>query len=120
MNDPDVERVERDQIVCADVVSDEPQPGISGRKRRSFDPTQLTWNIDRLDERRLPLDGQFCPASSGKYTPRFPRRACISLALQAPIPCGRFYCSHTVCHTLYHYFFSLQELVWMFIFLILG
>ena len=86
MNDPDVERVERDQMTCVDIVSDEPQPGISGRKRRSLDPTQLTWNIDRLDERRLPLDGQFCPAASGKYTPSFPRMqgvyyiACITSA----------------------------------------
>ena len=65
-NDPDVERMERDQIVCVDdLQSGEPEPT---RKRRSFDPTQLTWNIDRLDQRRLPLDGQFCPAASGKYT----------------------------------------------------
>ena len=71
MNDPDVERVERDQIVCVDIEnggdpdptpSPSPQPG---RKRRSFDPTELTWNIDRLDERSLPLDGQFCPAAPG-------------------------------------------------------
>ena len=69
MNDPDVERVERDQIVCVDIESaGEPDPSPqSGRKRRSFDPTELTWNIDRLDERNLPLDGQFCPAASGKY-----------------------------------------------------
>jgi len=31
----------------------------------SFDPNELTWNIDRLDERQLPLDGQFCPAAKG-------------------------------------------------------
>ena len=68
MTDPDVERVERDQIVCADIVSDEPEPVINTtRKRRSCDPTQLTWNIDRLDERSLPLDGDFCPAATGKY-----------------------------------------------------
>ena len=64
MNDPDVEIVERDQPVCVDIVSDEPEPS---RKRRSFDPTQLTWNIDRLDERQLPLDGQFCPAATGEW-----------------------------------------------------
>ena len=68
MNDPDVETVERDQPVCADIVSDEPEPSNNNsRKRRSFDPTQLTWNIDRLDQRQLPLDGQFYPAANGKY-----------------------------------------------------
>ena len=68
MNDPDVESVVQDPIVCADIVTDEPepQPNITSRRRRSFDPTQLTWNIDRLDERSLPLDGKFCPAANGK------------------------------------------------------
>ena len=52
--------------MCSDLVSDEPEP-TSGRRRRSFDPTELTWNIDRLDERSLPLDGGFCPAADGEY-----------------------------------------------------
>ena len=26
---------------------------------------KIPWNIDRLDERQLPLDGQFCPAAKG-------------------------------------------------------
>ena len=63
-NDPDVEKVEVDEPVCSDLVSDEPET-TSNRRRRSFDPNELTWNIDRLDERSLPLDGEFCPAATG-------------------------------------------------------
>ena len=58
--------MEVDEPVCSDLVSDEPEP-TSNRRRRSFDPTELTWNIDRLDQRSLPLDGQFCPAADGEY-----------------------------------------------------
>ena len=64
MNDPDVEKVERDQIVCVDIIPENASNTTASRKRGV--PGQLTWNIDRLDERRLPLDGQFCPAASGK------------------------------------------------------
>ena len=60
-----MEKVELDQPVCDDIV-DEPDPGAPNRNRRSFDPTELTWNIDRLDERTLPLDGQYCPAAIGR------------------------------------------------------
>ena len=56
--------MERDQVMCVDDLhSGEPEPA---RQRRSFDPNELTWNIDRLDQRSLPLDGQFCPAANGK------------------------------------------------------
>lgn len=52
--------------MCDDVLNgSDPDPGESNRNRRSFDPTELTWNIDRLDERSLPLDGQYCPAADG-------------------------------------------------------
>ena len=61
-----MEKVEEDEPVCVDV-TEEPQPD-SSRRRRSFDPTELTWNIDRLDERSLPLDGEFCPAADGRYS----------------------------------------------------
>ena len=36
------------------------------RVRRSSHFNQLTWNIDRLDQRHLPLDGEFCPLADGK------------------------------------------------------
>ena len=56
--------MERDQVMCVDDLhSGEPEPA---RQRRSFDPNELTWNIDRLDQRSVPLDGQFCPAANGK------------------------------------------------------
>ena len=39
---------------------------ISKKARRSSHSNQLTWNIDRLDQRHLPLDGEFCPLADGK------------------------------------------------------
>ena len=50
--------------VCDDVVEG---PDPNKIQTASFDPNELTWNIDRLDERQLPLDGQFCPAADGIY-----------------------------------------------------
>ena len=62
--------MEVDELVCIDPVSDEPDEPepTSNRTRRSFDPNELTWNIDRLDQRSLPLDGEFCPAADGRHT----------------------------------------------------
>lgn len=62
--------MEEDLPVCDDTLSGsdpDPEPNRQSDRRgkRSFDPNELTWNIDRLDERSLPLDGQFCPAANG-------------------------------------------------------
>ena len=65
-NSSSTETVEEDMPVCDDTLDGgSPDPSSSGRERRSFDPNELTWNIDRLDERTLPLDGQYCPAADG-------------------------------------------------------
>ena len=94
--------MELDQPVCDDVY-DEPDPGVPNRNRRSFDPNELTWNIDRLDERTLPLDGEYCPAAIGR--------------------CNH---SYNLYYSVLHHnskrlsdFVFLQELVWMFTFLTL-
>ena len=36
------------------------------KARRSPHSNHLPWNIDRLDQRHLPLDGEFCPLADGK------------------------------------------------------
>ena len=38
------------------------------KRRRSVNSNWLPWKIDRLDQRHLPLDGEFCPAATGKYS----------------------------------------------------
>jgi len=65
-NDPNVERVEEDNPICVDVLrTDNETETDSGRSRRSFEPDEICWNIDRIDERSLPLDGDYCPPVQG-------------------------------------------------------
>ena len=67
-NDPNVERVEEDNPMCVDILKpDNETETDNGRNRRSFEPDEICWNIDRLDERSLPLDGDYCPPVQGKY-----------------------------------------------------
>ena len=66
MNDPNVERVEEDKPMCVDILKpDNETETDNGRSRRSFEPDEICWNIDRLDERSLPLDGDYCPPVQG-------------------------------------------------------
>ena len=56
--------------MCVDILEPEPDPdpanGASNRSKRSFEPDEICWNIDRCDERGLPpLDGVYCPPVDG-------------------------------------------------------
>jgi len=65
-NDPNVERVEEDNPMCVDMLRPDNETEIdSGRSRRSNEPDEICWNIDRIDERSLPLDGDYCPPVQG-------------------------------------------------------
>ena len=67
-NDPNVERIEEDNPMCVDILKpDNETETDNGRNRRSIEPDEICWNIDRLDERFLPLDGDYCPPVQGKY-----------------------------------------------------
>ena len=60
--------MESDQPVCVDIDPEyNDNNDTMSRRKRSFDPTKLTWNIDRLDQRMLPLDNQFCPLANGMH-----------------------------------------------------
>jgi len=75
--DPNVESVEEDQPMCIDLLKpDNETETDNGRSRRSFEPDEICWNIDRLDERSLPLDGDYCPPVQGSYN------FCLSSALR--------------------------------------
>ena len=68
LKDPNVERVEEDKPVCIDLLKpDNETVSDDSRSRRSFEPDEICWNIDRLDERSLPLDGDYCPPVQGSY-----------------------------------------------------
>ena len=70
-NDPTIERVERDQPMCVDILIPDNETDNSTRRRRSFEPDEICWNIDRCDEGGLPpLDGEYLPPVDGmvKYT----------------------------------------------------
>jgi len=54
--------------MCVDILNPDPdpEPVDSTRRRRSFEPDEICWNIDRCDERGLPpLDGTYCPPVDG-------------------------------------------------------
>jgi len=86
-NDTTIERFERDQPMCVDILDPDPDPETdnSTRRRRSFEPDEICWNIDRCDEGGLPpLDGVYCPPVDGMFIPykriyHILQRSCIML-----------------------------------------
>ena len=66
MKNLNVERVEEDNPMCVDILKpdSETETG-NGRSQRSFEPDEICWNIDLLDERSLSLDGDYCPPVQG-------------------------------------------------------
>ncbi|XP_065900571.1 uncharacterized protein [Dysidea avara] len=66
LKNKNVERVEEDKPMCVDLLKpDNETETDNGRSRRSSEPDEICWNIDRLDERSLPLDGDYCPLVQG-------------------------------------------------------
>jgi len=68
VSDSTINRIEIDRPMCVDILDPDPDPdsSTSTRKRRSFEPDEFCWNIDRCDERGLPpLDGEYCPPVDG-------------------------------------------------------
>ena len=55
--------------MCVDLLNPDPDPEAgNGRSRRSFEPDEICWNIDRCDESGLPpFDGEYCPPVEGIY-----------------------------------------------------
>jgi len=53
--------------MCVDLLNPDPDPEAgNGRSRRSFEPDEICWNIDRCDESGLPpFDGEYCPPVEG-------------------------------------------------------
>jgi len=53
--------------VCVDLLKPDNETDTNSRTRRSFEPDEICWNVDRIDERTLPLDGDYCPPVQGRY-----------------------------------------------------
>jgi len=60
----DVESVSDDEPCCVDILEPDDEPD-GTRKRRSSETDEICWNVDRCDERSLPLDGDYCPPVQG-------------------------------------------------------
>jgi len=58
-----------DEPVCVDLLEPDNEVdddnGTDSRRRRSFEPDEICWNVDRIDERFCPLDGVYCPPVDG-------------------------------------------------------
>ena len=61
----DVEHVDTDEPVCIDMLKPDDEPDTYSRRRRSFETDEICWNVDRIDERYCPLDGDYCPPVDG-------------------------------------------------------
>ena len=66
LKNKNVERVEEDKPMCVDLLKPDNETETDNCScRRSCEPDEICWNIDRLDERSLPLDGDYCPPVQG-------------------------------------------------------
>ena len=58
-----------DEPVCVDLLEPDDETdddnGTDSRRRRSFEIDEICWNVDRIDERFCPLDGEYCPPVDG-------------------------------------------------------
>jgi len=65
----DVEHVDIDEPLCVNMLKPEDlsddDRAVTSRRLRSLEMDKIDWNVDRIDERLYPLDGDYCPLVNG-------------------------------------------------------
>jgi len=63
-----VEHVDIDEPLCVDMLKPDDLSDddvVNSRRVKSVEMDEIDWNVDRIDKRLYPLDGDYCPLVNG-------------------------------------------------------